>query len=464
MWRKTLLALCVRSPQEALENRRRLCFIINNYLCMCFYGREFMKKFVFLMALLMAGTSVYSQKEYRQIRELLKNNNEGVIGMVENCLKNDKFKEDPELLHYGVEAWLVANSNLNRKAYLKEKYDTAKLFNSVLNMYNYAVRCDTMEAFAASKKGRKKIKYKYRSSHGDLLRSQYGNLYNGGQFSLLKKDFANAYIYFSMYYDIRATPLFGGGKISKRDSLNMQRAAYWATVCAFQTNNKENFFKYNAAALRDTTYRQKELELTARLYKAGNDTAAFKEILKIGVKEYPQQDYFFTNLTDCYNSEGQFDRAMALADNILKHDPRSIMAQYGRSLVFLKMKRYDECIILSKSIIQSDSTYSEAYYNVGAAYLAEAAAIRDKVRSDMKLVEIRNIKREEDKLMRNALPYLEHYRKLNPSLVEWWGRPLYNIYLALNMGDKFEEVERLIDNAEKAKAEAAAKAAQAKKK
>lgn len=321
-----------------------------------------------------------------------------------------------------------------------------------------------MEAFAASKKGRKKIKYKYRSSHGDLLRSQYGNLYNGGQFSLLKKDFANAYIYFSMYYDIRATPLFGGGKISKRDSLNMQRAAYWATVCAFQTNNKENFFKYNAAALRDTTYRQKELELTARLYKAGNDTAAFKEILKIGVKEYPQQDYFFTNLTDCYNSEGQFDRAMALADNILKHDPRSIMAQYGRSLVFLKMKRYDECIILSKSIIQSDSTYSEAYYNVGAAYLAEAAAIRDKVRSDMKLVEIRNIKREEDKLMRNALPYLEHYRKLNPSLVEWWGRPLYNIYLALNMGDKFEEVERLIDNAEKAKAEAAAKAAQAKKK
>ncbi len=423
-----------------------------------------MKRFVFLIALLTAGTSVYSQKEYRQIREQLKNKNEGVTGTVENCLKNDKFKDDPELLHYGVEAWLLVNSNQNKNAYLKQKYDTAKLFSSVLNIYNYAVRCDTMEAYAANKKGKKKVSYKYRSSHGDLLRSQYTNLYNGGQFTLLKKDFANAYSYFSMYYDIRTNPLFGRSKISQKDSLGLRRAAYWATVCAFQTNNRENFFKYNAAALKDTTYRQKELELTARIYKAANDMAAFKEILKIGAKEYPQLDYFFTNLIDCYNNEGQFEQAMALADNILQHDPRSVMAQYGRSLVLLKMKRYDDCIVLSKSIIQSDSTYSEAYYNVGAAYLAKAMAQREKVRSDMKLEEIRNIKREEDKLMRTALPYLEHYRKLNPNSVEWWGRPLYNIYLALNMGEKFDEVEKLIANAEKAKAEAEAKAAQAKKK
>ena len=130
------------------------------------------------------------------------------------------------------------------------------------------------------------------------------------------------------------------------------------------------------------------------------------------------------------------------------------MAQYGRSLVLLKMKRYDDCIELSKSIIQSDSAYSEAYYNVGAAYLAKATMLREKVKSNMKLEEIRNIKREEDKLLRTALPYMEHYRLLNPNSVEWWGRPLYNIYLALNMGSKFEEVEKIIADAEKAKAEA----------
>ena len=100
-----------------------------------------MKKIVSLSVLmLMIGSCAYAQKEYRQIREQLKNKNEGVTGTVENCLKNDKFKDDPELLHYGVEAWLVVNENQNRNAYLKQKYDTARLFDSVLNMYSYAVR------------------------------------------------------------------------------------------------------------------------------------------------------------------------------------------------------------------------------------------------------------------------------------------------------------------------------------
>ncbi len=416
-----------------------------------------MRRLTYIFAMLMLATSACAQKEYRTIRDNLKNKKEDAVGNVENCLKNDKLKEDPELLHYGVEAWLLVNSNLNRTAYLKNKYDTTRLFNSIYSIYNYAVRCDTMETFVAKKKGKKKVSYKYRSSHGSLLREQYVNLYNGGQYMLLKKDFANAYNFFSMYYDIRTTPLFGKTKVSKSDSLNMIRAAYWATVCAYQLNDNTKFFKYNHAALLDTTYRQKELELTARIYKTSKDTAAMVEILKTGAKEFPQLDYFFTNLIDYYNNKGKFDDAMALADNILKHDPRSVMAQYGRSLVLLKMKNYDDCIALATSIIQSDSTYSGAYYNVGAAYLAKATLLHDKVKSNMSLSEIRNIKREEDKLLRTALPYLEHYRVLNPNAVDWWGRPLYNIYLALNMGDKFEEVEKLIANAEKAKEEAAKK-------
>lgn len=421
-----------------------------------------MRRIICLFVILLA-TQAFAQKEYRPIRENLKNKSENAVGAVDNCLKNDKFKEDPELLHYGVEAWLLVNSNINRAAYLKQKYDTARLFNSIYSIYSFAVRCDTMETYAARKKGKKKISYKYRNSHGDLLRSQYVNLYNGGQFMLLKKDFANAYNFFSMYCDVRTMPLFGKPKVSKKDSLGMNRAAYWATVCAYQMNDRDKFFKYNKQALSDSTYRQKELELTARIYKACNDTDAMVAILKKGTDEFPQQNYFFTNLIDYYNNKGKFEDAMALADKILKHDPRSVMAQYGRSLVLLKMKRYDDCIALATSIIQSDSTYSEAYYNAGAAYLAKAVEQHEKVKSDMSLAEIRNIKREEDKLMRNALPYLEHYRALNPDAVEWWGRPLYNIYLALNMGSKFEEVDRLIANAEKAKAEAAAKAAEAAK-
>ena len=224
-----------------------------------------------------------------------------------------------------------------------------------------------MERKAAAAKGNDKVKYKYRSEHGALLRSQYVNLYNGGQFYLTKKNFAEAYKYFDMYILIRSNPIFDR-PVKPKDSLQLIRAAYWATVCAWQTGERDKFLRYNRMALQDTVYRQKELELTARVAAAAKDTAAMVAALKSGVREYPMQDYFFTNLIDYYNGKGEFARALALSDSLLARDARSVMAQYGRSLVLLKMKRYDDCIAVAQSIVASDSTYAGAYYNIGAAY------------------------------------------------------------------------------------------------
>ena len=59
---------------------------------------------------------------------------------------------------------------------------------------------------------------------------------------------------------------------------------------------------------------------------------------------------------DYYNEQGQYDKALALSDSMLSDDPRSVISLYGKSLVFLKMKRYDDCITVSKSLLQTDTT------------------------------------------------------------------------------------------------------------
>ena len=76
------------------------------------------------------------------------------------------------------------------------------------------------------------------------------------------------------------------------------------------------------------------------------------------------------------------------------------------------MKRYDDCITVSKSLLQNDSTYTDVYYNIGASYYAKAIEYDNKVTADMGMTEMRNIKREVDKLYRTALPYLEQYRAM----------------------------------------------------
>ena len=45
---------------------------------------------------------------------------------------------------------------------------------------------------------------------------------------------------------------------------------------------------------------------------------------------------------------------------------------------------------------------------------------------------------------RQALPYMERHRALAPEEKEKWATALYKIYLQLNMGKEFEEIDRLL--------------------
>jgi hypothetical protein len=40
---------------------------------------------------------------------------------------------------------------------------------------------------------------------------------------------------------------------------------------------------------------------------------------------------------------------------------------------------------------------------------------------------------------------MEKVRELSPDDIDRWGKPLYRIYLNLNMGEKFEEIDELLE-------------------
>lgn len=442
--------------------------------------RKFTNKAVIMALLVLTASSASARKEYRTLRAQLKaSQGDAALASVAACMKDARLAADPELSHYGVEAWLKVNEALNRQAYLGQKYDTAKLFNSVSGIYEYALRCDSLETVANAQRGKKKPRWRWRESHGSLMRRLYPNLFSGGQYWLLKKNFSAAYSCFSTYNDVRPTPLFSGGPLRKADSLRLCRSAYWATVCAFQLKDSAKFRRYSPMALLDTAFRPRELELVARLAVTLGDTARYVRALQCGAAEYPAAEYFTSRLLDYYNSRGQYDASLRLADSLLARDPRSLLAQYAKSLVCLRTGRYSACIALARSIIESDSTYAEAYYNAGAAYYAQAVELQGQTRAGgATLAEARRARQSVEKLMRQSLPYLETYRRLKPDAVEWWGRPLYAIYLALNMGPQFEEIDKVLSsqaaataanannapaaaNANNAQANTAAKAAQA---
>ena len=53
-------------------------------------------------------------------------------------------------------------------------------------------------------------------------------------------------------------------------------------------------------------------------------------------------------------------------------------------------------------------------------------------------------RREIRQLYQKALPYMGNYRALAPQEKDKWAAALYNIYLKLNMGKQFEEIDQML--------------------
>ena len=121
----------------------------------------------------------------------------------------------------------------NEKLYLKEKYDTASLFNLTKRMFALAETIDTLDAMP-DKKGR--VVLDYRKKHASELDGYRPNLFNGGIYFVRKSDYQTAYTFFDAYLDCGRQPLFEQYDYNNTDS-KMPLAAYWAVYCGFKQEN-----------------------------------------------------------------------------------------------------------------------------------------------------------------------------------------------------------------------------------
>ena len=82
---------------------------------------------------------------------------------------------------------------------------------------------------------------------------------------------------------------------------------------------------------------------------------------------------------------------------------------------------------------------ADAYYNAGVAYINKAIELdKQYTKANPKL------RKQVIAYYNMSLPYMEKHRVLAPDQKDKWGAALYKIYLELNMGNKFDEIDRLL--------------------
>lgn len=379
---------------------------------------------------------LYAQrKEISQVRQNLKAGSN--LPQSEQTMMN-LLKDSAN--HCNTKFWLLLFETVkkqyeqaNEKLYLKQQFDTSHLFIPARKLFLVLEGLDSIDA-QLHKKG--EVKPRYRKKHSSYLKTYRPNIYNGGLFFVRKQNFPQAYDFFDTYIDCAQQPLFQSYRFMETDTL-IPHAAYMTVYCGYKQGDVEKTLKYVDLAQKDTANLNYLYQYLAEIYKIKGDTATYISTLQKGFEQYPLSLYFFPRLFDYWMKENKNHEALKLCDKALASDSTSIVFSFAKSSVLLRLKRYDECIGICDDLISQNDTIADAYLNAGLAYYNQALEIEKSSLSKKR-------RQQTLKLYKCAMPYLQRFRLLVPEKKNIWGMPLYTIYLNLNMGKEFEEMDKLM--------------------
>ncbi len=379
------------------------------------------QKILLLLLLMITPCLIWAQKkELNQARSSIKSGKyDDAAKVLSNLLKDSTNRTNKRIWLAYYDAVRGQYEQGNEKLYLKQKYDTATFFSNVKKMLTVA---ETLDSLAPE----------YRKSHSAQQNNYRANLFNGGAFFIHKGKWAEAFDYYQAYIDCARQPLFEAYRYDSTD-VRLPEAGYWATYCGYKLQDPVLTLRHRQLALRDSSKADFTLQFVAEARKWLKDDELYRETLEEGFRRYPLFTYFFPRLMDLYTSRGQYEKALALADSALAVNDSSELFIFAKSTVLLHLEKYAESIKYSEMLISRNPQLAEPYFNAGTAYVNIAGRLDQ---------------RRERKLMRKsyekARPYIEQYRQMMPKEQDKWAPVLYRIYLNLNMGKQFDEIDRLI--------------------
>lgn len=396
-----------------------------------------MLKYFLTFLLLVLPFEISSQRAYKPVKAALKAKNyKEVISHVEQLRKDSLHRFDPKLCIYSIEANRGLNDAENMKIYLKRSYDTIAFFSTTHQIIRESLMLDSLErgSDAVSEKKGKQTDFVC-----EQLKRYFPNLQIAARYFYKSRKFSEAMSYLRTCLELPHSAIGQQAGISSTgDPLN---ACLYLTS-AYNIKKYPEVHRYEQLALTDTLSRQSILACLVYTAEAENNLQAYQSLLEQGWTEYSSQPMFFTRLVDFYSDSNRYTDVLRVAGIQLERDTADLSARLASCIAYLNLKRFDECIKAGESLLKADSANIEANYYIGASFVAKALQVQlpENAFTDI----YRKKFNERTDYYRKAEPYLERYREQTPGLKTRWAPLLYKVYLALNRGSKFAEIEKLL--------------------
>lgn len=319
----------------------------------------------------------------------------------------------------------------NEKMYLKQPTDTTCLVKTGKRMFLAYERLDSMEIamdFARIPASRKR--------NAEYLLPYRTNIFMGGLYFMHKREWREAWECFDIFLKCANEPLFSGMEIAADDAVTY-RVAFLSLEAARRMDSLSYAMRYADKSVM-SHHRDRALRTLADMNMKHGNTQELEYYLIMGVRDFPTSDYFFPHLIDLYSKQDRCEEALVVCDSLLQTDSSNVNFHLGRHEVLMQMKRYDEALKAGKKVVESNDSIDTPYYNIGYIYYDKAQKVMKQTGKPY-----RQRLREAQKYYKYCRPYMERYRVLRPDDKAHWRPILYDVYLNLNMGKEFSEIEAL---------------------
>ena len=398
------------------------------------------KPFILLLLAFSLASVAWPQKAVRKIRTAVKAGNlEEAMKQIAACESDSLLADEYKVYEWGVRVQQRMNEQENEKIYLGQTCDTARFFSSVKGIFNYSVKA--YEKGIAQ--GMKAVPLHEKTCA--RLWMYYPNLGVACHYYYKKGDYAQACDYLDTYIQTAQSPLFSDAPKPLLDELHLPTMAFFRLKSNYELRQYAKVIQDASLAMHDSLHHGSTLRYLSLASLREGKMEEYVAYLYRGLREAPGASFFYSQLSDYYQRSDQLGRALLLTDSLLQVRPGTSLYLFGKSYLLMKLKRYAESIRVSEDLLGHDDEWVEAYYNVGVCYCNMAAEALRRKPADVE--QYNALSRQVHDYYEAARPYLEHYREAYPDRVRKWGPLLYRVYLNLNMGDAFDEVDSLLKSA-----------------
>ena len=403
-----------------------------------------MRRFVFIL-LLAVTLPAFAVSVLRQAREALKKNQNldqtAKTLLAEAAKDGVKHADRVECLRLAAECSRKLHADENRKMFLKQKADTARFYGHILDIFLRERQADSLSR-TPDEKGRLRP-LSARRLH-DVLQPYRKNLMSGGKYFYIKANYVEAFRFLDTYVGCRNMEAFAPDSLERTDTL-LPMAAYLAVDAARATGNSDGVVRHAALAQRAGLKSHLIQEYLCSALAAKGDSLAAAAALADGLRRFESHPFFFSHILDALASQERYAEGLAFADSMLDVNDSRPLYWYAKSLMLLKLDRDREAIDACDSCLARDADFVDAHYNKGIASLNLAVIYTETACTDLTDPRCKRDREVIRSLYNLAKLPMERVRELAPQDTARWAAPLYRIYLHLNMGAEFDEMDRIVN-------------------